>query len=91
MSRARQKFQLSAVGTGHLQAIDPLSDGIIAHTRCSQPVVPFTVDRQQVDDVEQGAKDADWQPLKDSTRKLAFAEDRAIFEGYAQAGITCAH
>jgi uncharacterized linocin/CFP29 family protein len=84
--------QLSAVGTGHLQAIDPLSDDIIAHIRRSQPVVrlrvPFTVDRQQVDDVERGAKDADWQPLKDAARKVAFGEDRVIFEGYAQAGIT---
>ena len=85
-------FELSAVGTGHLQAIDPHSDGVIAHTRLAQPIVelrvPFTVDRQQVDDVERGAKDADWQPVKDAARQLAFAEDRAIFDGYAAAGIT---
>lgn len=84
--------QLSAVGTGHLQAIDPVSDGITARARRSQPIVelrmPFTVDRQQVDDVERGAKDADWQPVKDAARQLAFAEDHAIFEGYAEAGIT---
>ena len=29
----------------------------------------------------------DWQPAKDAARLLAFAEDRAIFEGYAAAGI----
>jgi uncharacterized linocin/CFP29 family protein len=85
-------FELSAVGTGHLQAIDPHSDGVIAHSRLAQPIVelrvPFTVDRQQVDDVERGAKDADWQPVKDAARQLAFAEDRAIFDGYAAAGIT---
>jgi uncharacterized linocin/CFP29 family protein len=84
--------ELSAVGTGHLQAIDAHSDGVVAHTRRAQPIVelraPFTVDRQQVDDVERGAKDADWQPVKDAARQIAFAEDRAIFEGYAQAGIT---
>ena len=83
--------QLAAVGTGHLHAIDSLSDGIIARTRRSQPIVElrvsFTVDRQQVDDIERGAKDADWQPAKDAARQLAFAEDRAIFEGYAAAGI----
>ena len=82
---------LSAVGTGHLRAIDPLADGIIAHARRSQPIVelrvPFTVDRQQVDDVERGAKDADWQPVKDAARQLALAEDRTIFDGYAEAGI----
>jgi uncharacterized linocin/CFP29 family protein len=83
--------QLSAVGTGHLQAVDPHTDGLIARTRRSQPIVelrvPFTVDRQQVDDVERGAKDADWQPVKDAARRLAFAEDRAIFDGYPDAGI----
>jgi uncharacterized linocin/CFP29 family protein len=38
--------------------------------------------------VERGADDSDWQPAKDAARLLAFAEDRAIFEGYAAAGIT---
>ncbi len=83
--------ELSAVGTGHLQHIDHDSDGVTAHTRRAQQIVelrvPFTVDRLQVDDVERGAKDADWQPAKDAARQLAFAEDRAIFEGYAAAGI----
>jgi uncharacterized linocin/CFP29 family protein len=37
--------------------------------------------------VERGANDSDWQPAKDAARLLAFAEDRAIFEGYAAAGI----
>jgi uncharacterized linocin/CFP29 family protein len=41
-----------------------------------------------VDDVERGAQDSDWQPVKDAAKKIAFAEDRAIFEGYAAAGIT---
>jgi uncharacterized linocin/CFP29 family protein len=84
--------RLSAVGTGHLQAIDPHGDGVIAHARRSQPIVelrvPFAVDRRQVDDVERGAKDADWQPVKDAARTVAFAEDHAIFDGYAEAGIT---
>lgn len=49
--------------------------------------MPFTVDRQQVDDVERGAMDTDWQPVQDAARDIAFAEDRAVFEGYAAAGI----
>ncbi|MCI2415877.1 bacteriocin family protein [Saccharopolyspora sp. K220] len=84
-------LELSAVGTGHLDAVDSPSAGVHARTRRSQPIVelrvPFTVDRQQVDDVERGAKDADWQPVKDAARQIAFAEDRAVFEGYAAAGI----
>jgi uncharacterized linocin/CFP29 family protein len=84
--------ELSAVPTGHLDAIAPPTDGVVARTRRSQPIVelrvPFTIDREQVDDVERGAKDADWQPVKDAARQIAFAEDRAIFQGYATAGIT---
>jgi uncharacterized linocin/CFP29 family protein len=83
--------QLSAVATGHLDRVEAPSEGVVAHTHRSQPVVelriPFTVDRTQVDDVERGAKDADWQPVKDAARRLAFAEDRAVFEGYPAAGI----
>ncbi|MER6066320.1 family 1 encapsulin nanocompartment shell protein [Streptomyces sp. NPDC001792] len=83
---------LAGVGTGHLDSVDAPADGVIAHTRRFQPLVelrvPFTVDRRQVDDVARGAKDADWQPVKDAARRLAFAEDRAVFEGYPAAGIT---
>ncbi|MGK4579011.1 family 1 encapsulin nanocompartment shell protein [Kitasatospora sp. HPMI-4] len=85
-------LHLAGVGTGHLEAADAPADGIIAHTRHFQPIVelrvPFTVDREQVDDVARGAKDADWQPVMDAARRIAFAEDRAVFEGYPAAGIT---
>ena len=83
---------LASVNTGHLSEVDPPADGVVAHLRVSQPLVrlrvPFTVSRQDVDDVERGAQDADWQPVKDAAKKIAFAEDRAVFEGYADAGIT---
>jgi uncharacterized linocin/CFP29 family protein len=82
---------LAAVTTGHLEPIDPPGEGVAAYARAAKPIielhVPFTVDRRQVDDVERGAKDADWQPVKDAARQIAFAEDRAVFEGYPAAGI----
>jgi uncharacterized linocin/CFP29 family protein len=82
----------SAVGTGHLRDLAEPASGVRARARASKPLVelrvPFTVKRQQVDDVERGAKDADWQPVKDAARKIAFAEDRAIFEGFDAADIT---
>jgi uncharacterized linocin/CFP29 family protein len=37
--------------------------------------------------VERGSEDSDWQPAKDAAKKIAFAEDRAIFTGYSEAGI----
>jgi uncharacterized linocin/CFP29 family protein len=82
---------LSAVGTGHLRNVAAPGDGILARQREVKPLVelrvPFELDRQQIDDVERGANDSDWQPAKDAARLLAFAEDRAIFEGYAAAEI----
>ena len=82
---------LSAVPTGHLAPIDPPADGVVAHSRTARPVVelrvPFTLDRRAIDDVERGARDADWQPVKDAAKRMAFAEDRVVFEGYAAAGI----
>jgi uncharacterized linocin/CFP29 family protein len=82
---------LSAVGTGHQRPIETPGDGVTAQQREAKALVelraPFELDRQMIDDVERGANDSDWQPAKDAARKLAFAEDRAIFEGYAAAGI----
>jgi uncharacterized linocin/CFP29 family protein len=82
---------LSAVGTGHLKTITAPGDGIVARQRDVKALVelrvPFELDRQQIDDVERGAKDSDWQPAKDAAQKIAYAEDRAIFDGYAAAGI----
>ena len=49
--------------------------------------VPFELDRQAIDDVERGANDSDWEPAKIAARRLAYAEDGAIFEGYSAAGI----
>jgi len=83
--------ELSAVGTGHLSELAAPAEGVRARSRVVQPIVefriPFVVDRQAVDDVERGAKDSDWQPVKDAAKALAFAEDRAILDGYAAANI----
>jgi uncharacterized linocin/CFP29 family protein len=81
----------SAVGTGHLRHVEAPEEGIHSWQRDVKALVelrvPFELERQAIDDVERGANDSDWQPLKDAARKLAFAEDRAVFESYAPAGI----
>ena len=81
----------AAVSTGHLADVDPPTGGVIAHLRQSKPLVrlrvPFTLRRKDIDDVERGSQDSDWDPVKDAAKKLAFVEDRAIFEGYAAASI----
>ncbi len=82
---------LSAVGTGHLRTIKAPKDEIVARQREVKALVemrvPFELDRRQIDDVDRGANDSNWQPTKDAAREIAFAEDRAIFDGYAAAGI----
>jgi uncharacterized linocin/CFP29 family protein len=88
---SQQGIALPAVGTGHLKTISAPTEGIIARQREVKPLVelriPFELSRQAIDDVERGADDSDWQPAKDAAKMLAFAEDRAIFNGYRDADI----
>src|SRR5579863_3833998 len=82
---------LPGIGTGHLKPISAPAEGILARQREVKPLVelrvPFELMRAAIDDVERGSEDADWQPAKDAAMKLAFAEDRAIFNGYREANI----
>src|ERR1700691_300427 len=81
----------SAIGTGHQRQIQTPGDGIEVAQRDAKALVelrvPFELTRAAIDDVERGANDSDWSPLKEAARKIAFAEDRAVFDGYAAAGI----
>src|ERR1700677_5324317 len=86
---APEGIALPGVGTGHLKQISAPAEGILARQREVKPLVelrvPFELLRQTIDDVERGSDDSDWQPAKDAAKKLAFAEDRAIFNGYHDA------
>jgi len=81
----------AAVSTGHLNDVASPADGVVAHLRDARPLVrlrvPFAVRRIDIDDVERGSRDSDWDPVKEAAKKLAFVEDRAIFEGYEAAQI----
>jgi len=83
--------ELAAVGSGHLHEIPAPGEGIQALQRDVKALielrVPFELSRQAIDDVERDATDSDWSPVKEAARKIAFAEDRSVFEGYAAAGI----
>ncbi|MBS0583882.1 MAG: bacteriocin family protein [Proteobacteria bacterium] len=83
--------ELSAVGTGHQRPIKALNDGVVAAQREVKPLVQlraaFELAREAIDAVDRGAQDSDWSPLKEAARRIAFAEDRAVFEGHAAAGI----
>ena len=91
MSRAPAASAFPPIGTGHLKTIAApggrraraaaRGQGRWSNSR------PLRARPQQIDDVERGANDSDWQPAKDAAQKIAYAEDRAIFEGYAAAQI----
>ncbi|MFT3976837.1 MAG: family 1 encapsulin nanocompartment shell protein [Sphingomonas bacterium] len=82
---------LAAVGTGHSKLIESPGDGVQAVQRIANAVVqlrvPFTLTREAIDDVEHGSEDSDWSPLKEAARTIAYAENRAVFDGYPAAGI----
>lgn len=82
---------LPGVATGHLRSIAAPAEGILANQREVKALVelrvPFELSRQTIDDVERGSDDSDWQPAKDAAKTIAFAEDRAIFNGYKDADI----
>jgi len=83
---------LAGIGTGHLTPVEAPGDGIIAGLRAWRPVVqlrvPFTLSRAEIDSVERGALDPDWGPVKEAAKRIAFVEDRTIFDGYPAAQIT---
>jgi uncharacterized linocin/CFP29 family protein len=84
---------MAAVGTGHLRPSPGASphETVQARVREARSLaefrVPFTLSRPAVDDVARGAHDPDWQPVKDAAKRIAFAEDTMVFDGYAAAGV----
>ncbi|HEY4089958.1 MAG TPA: family 1 encapsulin nanocompartment shell protein [Luteibacter sp.] len=85
-------YDVGGVATGHVREIKAPEPGIRALQRQMAPLVelrvPFVLSRDEIDGVARGSNDPDLQPLKDAARTLAFAEDRAVFDGYDAAGIT---
>jgi uncharacterized linocin/CFP29 family protein len=83
--------ELSGVGTGHQIAVPAPQQGVVAKLSevkaLVQLTVPFELQRDAIDSVGRGAKDADWQAAKNAAKELAYVEDRAIFDGYQAAGI----
>ncbi|HXC28773.1 MAG TPA: family 1 encapsulin nanocompartment shell protein [Stellaceae bacterium] len=88
-----QGWGASAVGLGRSEGIASPTDkgGIRARLRRVLPLVelrvPFEMSLAELDDAERGAKDVDTDPVIAAARAIAIAEDRAVFHGFAAAGI----
>ena len=67
-------------------------DGVTAVQRRVLPVVelraPFAVSRAELRDADRGAEDVDLDALDEAARRIATAENRAVFHGFEDAGIT---
>src|SRR5262249_31119665 len=63
---------LPAVATGGVRATAPPAAAVPPRQRLAASVVElraaFTLDREEIDDVERGAQDSNWQPVKDAAR-----------------------
>jgi uncharacterized linocin/CFP29 family protein len=91
-----QGWGASAIGTGRSEGIDaptggPRTGNVRARLRKVLPLVelrvPFDMSRADLDDIERGAKDPDTDAVIAAARAIAIAEDRAVFHGFAAAGI----
>ena len=74
--RARAAPAVAAVGTGHLADVAAPADGVdraparvAADGRAAGAV--HAEPARPIDDVERGAQDADWQPVKDAAKQIA--------------------
>ncbi|KHL18565.1 putative linocin/CFP29 family protein [Mumia flava] len=86
-----QGVGFAGLSTGHRGDARTDANGVEARRREVAPVaelrVTFDLGREDIDDVERGSQDSDWQPVKDAARALAFAEDQALFAGLGDVGI----
>lgn len=87
-----QGWSASAVGTGRSDSIaSPTEANVRARLRKVLPLVElrvlFEMSREDLDDIERGAKDPDTDAVIAAARAVAMAEDRAVFHGFAAAGI----
>jgi uncharacterized linocin/CFP29 family protein len=85
-------WETSALGAGRVEALaEPPDKGVEASLRITTPLVefraPFELVRSELEAIARGAPDADLGAVGEVARAAALAEDRAIFRGYAPAGI----
>lgn len=85
-------WEKKAVPKGRTDEVTEAPAGIQARIRTVQPLVEYRaelwLDRVELDAIERGAPDADLDPVRDAARRLALAEDGAVFHGNEAALVT---
>jgi uncharacterized linocin/CFP29 family protein len=82
----------SAVPLGRVEPVEGSPDDeICVVRRRAQELIelwaPFELDRRELEAAERGAADADYSPVARAAERIARAEDRAVFHGFAAGGI----
>lgn len=84
-------WHASSVDLGRTRDIDAPGEGASARLRRVQPLVevriPFELERKEIEALARGARDPELDGVVTAARAAALAEDGAIFNGYAGAGI----
>lgn len=85
-------WEASCVTLGRAERLSAVpAKGAEARLRKVQPLVelrvPFEMQREELEAAGRGAKDPDLDPVRNAAGAAALAEDRAVFHGYAAAGI----
>jgi uncharacterized linocin/CFP29 family protein len=92
-------WDFSATNLGRIEPLDS-AEGVQAARRRVLPVVELRVDfsirRAELNDLERGAADIDLEPLEEAARRMAAAENTAVFHGWEAASIkgiaeSCTH
>ena len=82
-------WDYSATNLGRVAGLDDF-ENVGAARRRVLPVVElraaFTVSRSELDDLERGAEDVDLGALDEAARRIAHAENVAVFHGWQEAG-----
>jgi uncharacterized linocin/CFP29 family protein len=85
-------WEHSATNLGRTRpGADAEFEGVFTRQRRVLPVVelraPFEISREELRDADRGAQDIDLDALAEAARRIATAENRAVFHGFEAAGI----
>jgi uncharacterized linocin/CFP29 family protein len=92
-------WDYSSSNLGRIEPLDS-AEGVQAARRVVLPLaelrVDFSLRRSELNDLERGAADIDLEPLEEAARRMAVAENTAVFHGWQSAGIrgiaeSCVH
>ncbi len=85
-------WEHSATELGRVDAVPAPFPEVTARRRRVLPLVelraPFEIARTELDDAQRGAVDIDLAGLDQAVENIALAENRTIFHGFAEGGIT---